>query len=104
MKSKDNIIFEGGAVPQVLEYHVTFPTKTLEVLRAETDQGMLDVHCPSIINHLANRKAGHENMAREMKRRKQNISPWRSRDMEQMQPILNEDKKEIDIVNDEFDQ
>ena len=47
-------------------YHGTFPTKTLEVLRAETDQGMLDVHCPSIINHLANRKAGHENMAREM--------------------------------------
>ena len=65
---------------------------------------MLDVHCPSIIYHLANRKAGHENMARAMKRRKQNISPWRSRDMEQMQPILNEDKKEIDIVNDEFDQ
>ena len=65
---------------------------------------MLDVHRPSIINHLANRKGGHENMARAMKRRKQNISPWRSRDMEQMQPILNEDKKEIDIVNDEFGQ
>ena len=61
------------------------------------------VHQSLIILQIERLVSGHENMAREMKRRKQNIPPWNSRDMEQMQPILNEDKKEIDIVNDEFD-